>query len=110
MEDTKDMVEYYVNRYKMESHPEGGYYVRVHRSTEKVTKHELLEQPESRLALGSIHFLLEGEQFSAFHRIKFDEVFHYEDGGACKITIINQDGSLEVLKCGHPLKHTDAEF
>lgn len=43
MEDTKDMVDYYVNRYKMESHPEGGYYVRVHRSTEKVTKHELLE-------------------------------------------------------------------
>jgi predicted cupin superfamily sugar epimerase len=42
----------------------------------------------------SIYFLLQQDQFSAFHRIASDEIWHFYCGGTLIIYEIEQDGSL----------------
>ena len=78
-------VEYYIEQLQLHIHPEGGYYARTYESKSLIRKDAL---PESftgdRYISSSIYFLLKGNQFSAFHRIKSDELWHHYDGsGLC---------------------------
>lgn len=44
----------------------------------------------------AIHYLLAGGDFSAFHRIRSDEVWHYYDGGSdLLIHVIYPDGTYK---------------
>ena len=56
-------------------HPEGGYYVETYRSTEKVNTLR-----GERTAGTLIYFLLESENFSAFHRLQSDEAWYFRSG------------------------------
>lgn len=64
----------------MEKHEEGGWFKLVAYSTEKVEKKEMVNQPVNRSALTSIYYLLTKEDFSTFHLLKSDEIWHYYDG------------------------------
>jgi predicted cupin superfamily sugar epimerase len=48
----------------------------------------------SRNAMTSIYFMLEQGDFSAFHRIASDELWHFYDGGTLAVFEIKADGSL----------------
>ena len=76
-------------------HPEGGYYKETYRSEELVSTLELPDRyPGSRCFATAIYFLLVEESFSAFHRIKSDETWHFYEGSPIEIIIINQEGKL----------------
>lgn len=60
----------------LEPHPEGGYYRETWRSTVRVTT----GQGPSRSALTTIYFLLAAGSFSAWHRVRSDEVWHWYEG------------------------------
>jgi uncharacterized protein len=51
----------------------------------------------------AIYFLLEGKQFSAFHRIQSDELWHFYSGAGLHIYVLHQDGRGELLKLGNDL-------
>lgn len=89
-----------VTHFQMESHPEGGYYKEVYRS-----KGVLALQSEtgliSRHYCTSIYFLLPGNTFSAFHRIKSDELWHFYAGDPIEIFVLNKDKKLEVILLGN---------
>ena len=70
--------EYYINQLKLKTHPEGGYFREIYRSPEHYEKMPS-RYTGSRNFSTSIYYLLEGNQFSAFHRIQSDEIWHFYD-------------------------------
>lgn len=73
----------------LQSHPEGGYFREVHRSPAGVAHPET---GEPRAALTSIYFLLEMGEFSAFHRVRSDEVWNFHAGGPLELHLISPEG------------------
>ena len=91
-----------VEYYRMLPHPEGGYYSEVHRDERQVTAEGF---DGMRSASTSIFFLLERGQFSALHRIKSDEVWHFYEGDPLEIWEIDQSGSLKCTRLGNNPKN-----
>ncbi len=61
-------------------HPEGGWYRETHRSQELI---QTARGP--RAALTSIHYLLETPQFSRWHVVASDEIWHFHDGSPLEL-------------------------
>ncbi len=91
----------WISKLNLQPHPEGGFYSEVYRSDE-IIKSSLLSKrySGSRSISTSIYFLLNGNQFSAFHKIKSDEIWHFYDGSAIMLYLISDDGKLEIRKLG----------
>ncbi len=85
----------WIKKLNLLPHPEGGYYKEVYRSEEEVIG-EFLPGDRSgvRSVSTAIYFLLEGTDFSAFHRIKSDEIWHFYAGGSLLIYAIDEKGLL----------------
>ena len=66
-------------------HPEGGYFREVFRSAEHVVP---LDARGARSALTTIDFLLARGQFSAWHRVASDEVWHLLEGGPLRLALM----------------------
>jgi uncharacterized protein len=98
----------YIKQLQLKKHPEGGYYREVYRSGELILPKQLPERyKSSRNFSTSIYFLLEGKQFSSFHRLQSDELWHYYDGSTVLVYIIDNTGNLSVKKLG---KGKDYQF
>lgn len=93
---------YWVEKYNLLPHPEGGYYAETYRSSEGINKDALPERfTGNRTFSTGIYFLLEANDFSAFHRIKSDEMWHFYAGEALDIFVIYPEtGNLEIIKLG----------
>ena len=93
---------YFVDRLKLEPHPEGGYFAETYRSEDIISAGALPQRFNAgRNTSTAIYFLLEGHQFSAFHRIKSDELWHFYYGIPLLVYIIHPEGKLEVVKLGN---------
>lgn len=80
---------YWVSHLHLIEHPEGGYYREVYRSAEEVSSGSLPSRFDgSRSFSTSIYYLLESGDFSAFHRIKSDEVWHFYGGNPLELHIV----------------------
>lgn len=91
----------YIKQLQLKKHPEGGYYKEVYRSGELILPEHLPKRYKStRNFSTSIYFLLEGKQFSTFHLLQSDELWHFYDGSALLLYIINQKGELAIKKLG----------
>ena len=83
-------------------HPEGGYYREMYRSTDRIAEECLHHRfcGGSRSVSTAIYFMMETGNFSAFHRIKSDELWHHYEGVGLEIAVIHPKGTLEILKLG----------
>ncbi|PSQ97725.1 MAG: hypothetical protein BRD53_03180 [Bacteroidetes bacterium SW_7_64_58] len=73
----------WIDHFTLERHPEGGYYRETYRTDETVSTDALPDRfggPRDVAAL--IYFLLPADAFSALHRIRQDEVWHFYAGCA----------------------------
>lgn len=61
----------------LQRHPEGGWYRRVYQSDAKL--------PGGQSCGSAIYYLLEEEDFSAFHRLEQDELLHHYIGAALDV-------------------------
>lgn len=68
-------------------HPEGGYFRETWRSTLNVVQ----EQRPSRSAMTTIYFLLAAGSFSAWHRVRSDEVWHWYEGEPLELLLAPPD-------------------
>ena len=83
----------WIDRLSLIRHPEGGHYREVYRSFELTRQEHLPKRFDGdRCFSTAIYFLLESGDFSALHRIRQDEVWHFYDGSPLTIHIIGQDG------------------
>lgn len=82
-------------------HPEGGFYRETYRS-EIVMPQEILgeEFSANRNVSTCIYFMLTSDSFSAFHRIKQDEIWHFYRGSALNLYLISPVGEHTVVKIG----------
>jgi hypothetical protein len=89
---------------ELRRHPEGGWFRETYRSEELITRTALPSRfGGDRTFSTAIYFLLESEDFSALHRIKQDEVFHFYDGSALTLHVIDPQGSYTTVKVGRDL-------
>lgn len=80
-----------INRFKLGPHPEGGWYHQTYKSKEQVAASALPGRFDGDRAFSTaIYFLLEKGNFSAFHRIKSDECWHFYDEDSLLIYVIKQ--------------------
>ncbi|MBS4064281.1 MAG: cupin domain-containing protein [Chitinophagaceae bacterium] len=95
-----------IETYQLQPHPEGGYYTRTYYSHEQIAAAYLPQRfTGDRFISTAIYFLLEGKQFSAFHRIKSDELWHFYAGSGLHIYVIHPDGREELLKLGNDIEN-----
>jgi len=91
----------YIKQLQLKKHPEDGYFREVYRSGEIISPQHLPNRYKtSRNFSTSIYFLLEGKQFSTFHQLQSDELWHFYDGSAVLIYIIDSRGNLSIQKLG----------
>ncbi len=83
-------------------HPEGGYYRETYRSRSTIPQAALAAGfTGDRLVSTAIYFLLEAGNFSAFHRIRSDEMWHFYDGFPIGIHMISPEGEYRLMKIGN---------
>ena len=85
----------------LSTHPEGGHYRETYRSQEIVAADHL----PARFSVDhhfstAIYYLLQAPDFSAFHQIKQDELWHFYHGSGLTIHVITPDGDYQTLKLG----------
>jgi len=96
---------YWIEKLELTKHPEGGFFREIYRSTEIINKKGLpLRYNSFRSFSTSIYFLLKGSEFSAFHRLKSDEIWHFYDGCPLLIYILTPDGKMATVKLGQNLE------
>jgi uncharacterized protein len=88
---------YWINKLCLLQHPEGGWFSENYRSDETCAAENLPTRYKEARSFGtSIYFLLESNDFSAFHRLKSDELWHFYDGSPLKVFRINNEGELHI--------------
>jgi predicted cupin superfamily sugar epimerase len=95
----------WIDGLRLERHPEGGYYRETYRAAERVAKGALPQRFGGDRAFSTaIYFLLAGNDFSALHRIKSDEVWHFYDGAPLTVHVIDLEGRYSAVKLGRSLE------
>lgn len=94
--------EYWIKKLNLQKHPEGGYYRENYRCQDIINKDKLLTRyNDSRNSSTAIYYLLLGEEFSAFHKLKSDEIFHFYSGSTLIVDIIDNEGKYHQFKLGN---------
>lgn len=98
----------YIRHFRLQPHPEGGYYVQTYCSPEQIPVDCLPGRFSGhRVFSTAIYYLLQKGDFSAFHRIKSDECWHFYAGDTLYIHIIKTDGSYYLVKLGKELQNDE---
>ncbi|MDP5121523.1 MAG: cupin domain-containing protein [Spirosomaceae bacterium] len=93
---------YWVKKYDMQPHPEGGYFTETYRSEETIAADALPKRFGGERNFGTaIYFLLENYHFSALHRIASDEIWHFYAGDALEVFCIDENANLEIIRLGN---------
>ncbi len=81
---------------------EGGYFRETYRSSLRFMPHALPpEYGHERSASTAIYYLLTPETYSAIHRVKSDELFHFYAGDPVEMLQLWPDGNAKTLLIGN---------
>jgi len=98
-----------IDALELQPHPEGGFYKETYRSQGEIHPESLdASYTGSRNYGTAIYFLLTSNNFSAFHRIKQDEIWHFYQGAPIKIHVINPQGDYHCQVVGTHLEAGEA--
>ncbi|MEO6454977.1 MAG: cupin domain-containing protein [Ginsengibacter sp.] len=93
-----------IQRYALQPHPEGGWYKESYKSTAHISQNALPDNFNgARVFSTAIYFLLGQGNFSAFHRIKADECWHFYAGDPLLVYMIQQGGILDIIHLGNDI-------
>ncbi|MGI9530949.1 cupin domain-containing protein [Lutimonas sp.] len=94
--DTIETINAIIKQLELLPHPEGGFYKESHRSDLTIAKECLPEGYSGmRNVSTAIYFLLTSDNFSAFHKIHQDEVWHFYKGSPISLHVITKNGVYE---------------
>ena len=83
---------------------EGGYYRETYRSAEKIPHGALpAHYTAERDFSSAIYYLITADSFSALHRLKTDEIFHFYLGDPVLMLKLHPDGRGETITLGNDL-------
>jgi len=90
-----------IRKLDLKPHPEGGFYRETYRSDGVINENSLSYGYHGERNLSTcIYFLLTSDAFSAFHRIRQDEIWHFYDGSPIELHTITQDGTYNKTVIG----------
>lgn len=93
--------DYWIKQLDLQPHPEGGYFRETYRSRETIPKHALPGRfGGNRTFSTCIYYLLNQNQYSAFHRIQQDEIWHFYEGSPLTIHILNPNNPYQTITLG----------
>lgn len=91
-----------IRRLNLQPHPkEGGFFRETYRAVETAS---LPGYPNPRSYGTAIYYLLKPGTFSALHRLRSDEIFHFYLGGPVRMLQLMPDGSGRTVVLGPNLK------
>jgi predicted cupin superfamily sugar epimerase len=100
------MYQQLVEIYGLLPHPEGGFYKENYVAAEQIPQAALPARfTGDRSFSTAIYFLITAGNFSAFHRIKSDECWHFYEGNPLLVHVINTDGTYQLIKLGANAKN-----
>ncbi len=87
---------------KLEPLPvEGGFFAEAYKSAYKLSNGALPAcYPGERALSTAIYYMLTPDTFSAMHRLRGDEVYHFYLGDPVEMLMLKQDGAAEALLIG----------
>ena len=89
-----------IELFRLSKHPEGGYFREVYRSEGKST---VTVDGEQRCWLTDIYFLLTENDISRFHRLRYDEVWHFYEGAPLSLIEIHPVSlDMHTVTIGQP--------
>ena len=80
-----------IEKYKMQEHPEGGYYCQTYTNDETI---------DGKSLATSIYFLLGQDDVSRYHRLQSDEVWYHHEGANLLLSMITPDGEYKEVLIG----------
>ncbi len=93
--------DYWIKKLNLIPHPEGGYYSETYTSPELIKEPFLPIRYDGDRPFGSqIYYLLKGTEFSALHRLKSDEIWHFYTGSPIVLHILNLNNDYKEIKLG----------
>lgn len=99
---------YFIKKLNLQPHTEGGYYSEVYRSDIIIPKNALPQEFNGERCFStSIYFLVEKDNFSALHKIKSDEIWHFYYGDALEVIEIDDNGILKSTILGNNLEKNE---
>jgi uncharacterized protein len=85
--------EYWIGALRMIRHPEGGWFAETYRSPDLLPAEAFGGRYGSvRPCSTAIYFLLKGSEFSALHRLRSDEMWHFHAGSGARVVMLSADG------------------
>jgi uncharacterized protein len=101
-----ESADYLIDKLHLKAHPEGGYFKETYCSNIVMKQGALPKRfTGKRAMLTAIYFLLKGNDFSAFHRLKSDELWHFYLGSSLTIWIIRPNGELDKVMLGNHIEN-----
>lgn len=98
----------------LQEHPEGGYFKEVYRSEGGVEMSALPKRygmRGRRAFCTSIYYMLTSDQFSALHRLRSDETWHFYAGSPLKISILSPAGvHTDVFLGNDPMNNQEFQI
>lgn len=82
-------------------HPEGGYFRETFRAEALPFA---LPERGPRSASTAIYFLLEHPDFSAFHRVRSDEIWHFYAGSSLELHTLDPERGYELVMLGSSIE------
>lgn len=100
-----DAIESIIKKLNLIPHPEGGYYRETYRGAIQIRQEDLGPGfTGNRDCCTSIYFLLTSGSFSAFHRIRQDEIWHFYHGSPLALHLISPEGEYSKNTVGNSLE------
>ncbi|MBO9682370.1 MAG: cupin domain-containing protein [Flavisolibacter sp.] len=95
--------DHFITHLQLQPHPEGGFFKETYRSSGIIPSQSLTDFNGDRHYSTAIYFLLEQGNFSAFHRIKSDECWHFYEGDTLLIHVIDNKGNYSCTRLGRKI-------
>jgi len=101
-------VQLLIDKLELLPHPEGGYFKETYRSQGEIPEASLSSDFEgNRNYATGIYYLLESGDYSALHKIKQDEMWHFYQGDAIELVTITEEGELNVVLIGSDIANNE---
>ena len=98
--------EQWVDELSLMPHPEGGFYKETYRAEDQLDLNAIYPNRYGKRSLSTgIYFLLDKSNFSAFHRIKSDEMWHFYDGDPLVVHMIDDEGNYTSQTIGRDINN-----
>ena len=96
-----------IERFGLQPHPEGGYFRETYRCRETITRTALGTQ---RSASTAIYYLLCDGAYSAWHRIRSDEIWHFYAGSPLDVHVLEPGRRRTTHRLGNAIERSDTVF